>query len=75
MWARLVNPGNQSDYMLVEGHPRDKIPKKAPPDRGGFGNNQRVFEFNVGTAPNTFGWGPLIIKKVIQNNYEMGKMP
>ena len=84
MWARMINPGNQSDYMLVEGHPRDKIPKKAPAnvaehtnmvDNGVFGNHQRVFEFNVGTAPNTFGWGPLIIKKVIQNNYEMGKMP
>ena len=58
MWARLVNPGNQSDYMLVKGHPEDKIPKKAPPDRGGFGNHQRVFEFNVGAAPDTFGWGP-----------------
>ena len=67
MWARMINPGNQSDYMLVEGHPRDKIPKKAPAnvaehtnmvDNGVFGNHQRVFEFNVGTAPNTFGWGP-----------------
>ena len=57
-WARLVNPGNQSDFMLVEGHPGDKIPKEAPADRGGFNNDQRVFEFNVGATPDTFGWGP-----------------
>ena len=58
MWARLVNPGNQSDFMLVEGHPGDRIPNKAPAERGPFNNTQRVFEFNVGAAPDTFGWGP-----------------
>ena len=58
MWARLVNPNNQSDFMLVKGHPGDQIPKKAPADRGGFGSHQRVFEFNVDAGPDTFGWGP-----------------
>jgi len=71
MWARLVNPGNQSDFMLVEGHPGDKIPKKAPADRGGFDNKQRVFEFNVGGAPDIFGWGPASHKeghtKILRN--------
>ena len=56
MWARLVNPRNSSDYMLVEGHPGDTIPAQAPPDRGSFNNSQRVFEFNVGQSPDTFGW-------------------
>ena len=71
MWARLVNPGNQSDFMLVEGHPGDKIPKQAPADRGGFDNKQRVFEFNVGGAPDIFGWGPASHKeghtKILRN--------
>jgi len=71
MWARLVNPGNQSDFMLVDGHPGDRVPNKAPADRGPFNNTQRVFEFNVGAAPDTFGWGPASHKeghtKTLQN--------
>ena len=58
MWARLVNPKNKSDFMLVDGHPGDKIPKKAPADRGPFNNDQRIFEFNAGAAPDKFAWGP-----------------
>ena len=73
MWARLVNPGNQSDFMLVEGHPGDKIPKKAPADRGGFNNDQRVFEFNIGAAPDTFGWGPASHKEGHTKTLQNGK--
>ena len=50
MWARLVNPKNLSEFMLVDGHPSDKTPKKAPADREGFNNDQRVFEFNTGKS-------------------------
>ena len=70
-WARLVNPGNQSDFMLVKGHKGDTIPAEAPADRGPLANGHRVFEFNIGAAPDTFGWGPVSHKeahtKTLQN--------
>ncbi len=51
-WARTINPGNSSDFMLVEGHPGDDIPS-GPPFPGSssapeFNNAQRVFEENMG---------------------------
>ena len=54
-WARLVNPSNQSDYLLVKGANK-KIPDKAPFPGGDqvppFVNAlDRIFEANVA------GWG------------------
>ena len=51
-WARVINPSNNSDFMLVEGHPGDDIPD-GPPFPGTtsateFDNSQRVFEENMG---------------------------
>ncbi len=51
-WARVINPSNNSDFMLVEGHPGDVIPN-GPPFPGTtsateFDNSQRVFEENMG---------------------------
>jgi len=57
-WARQINPGNTSDYMLVEGDPGDaQIPTK-PPFPGGDGapfsnEDDRIFEIDVGPA---WGW-------------------
>ena len=57
-WARQINPGNTSDYMLVEGDPGDaQIPAK-PPFPGGDGapfsnEDDRVFEIDVGPL---WGW-------------------
>ena len=73
MWARLVNPGNQSDFMLVKGSGDDKIPAEAPADRGPFNNKQRVFEFNIGAAPDTFGWGPVSHKEGHTKTLQDGK--
>jgi hypothetical protein len=51
-WGRVINPSNNSDFMLVEGHPGDDIPN-GPPFPGTmsateFDNSQRVFEENMG---------------------------
>lgn len=51
-WARVINPSNNSDFMLVEEHPGDDIPS-GPPFPGTteateFNNSQRVFEENMG---------------------------
>jgi len=51
-WGRVINPSNNSDFMLVEGHPDDDIPN-GPPFPGTssateFDNSQRVFEENMG---------------------------
>ena len=49
-WARVLNPSNQSDFMLVEGHPGDPQIPTGPPFPGGssaaeFDNSDdRVFE-------------------------------
>ena len=51
-WGRIKNPNNQSDYLLVEGDPDDKIPD-GPPFPGGdakppFSNpDDRIFEEDV----------------------------
>jgi len=48
-WARVFNPDNYSDYMLVEGDPDDEIPA-GPPFPGGDGtppfnnDDDRIFE-------------------------------
>ena len=73
MWGRLVNPGNQSEFMLVKGSGDDKIPAEAPADRGPFNNAQRVFEFNIGAAPDTFGWGPVSHKEGHTKTLQDGK--
>jgi len=58
-WARIKNPSNQSDYMLVEGDPEDELPN-GPPFPGGdsvkpFVNpDDRIFEANV---PQWRWWG------------------
>jgi len=56
-WARIKNPSNQSDYMLVEGDPNDEIPN-GPPFPGGdavkpFDNaDDRIFEADIAD----WGW-------------------
>jgi len=60
-WGRVINPSNNSDFMLVEGHPGDDIPN-GPPFPGTtsateFDNSQRVFEENMGPP---WVWGSTI---------------
>jgi len=48
-WGRVINPSNQSDFMVVEGHPGDPTLPAGPPYPGtssapGFTNSHRVFE-------------------------------
>ncbi|MHC4511214.1 MAG: hypothetical protein ACYTAO_20080, partial [Planctomycetota bacterium] len=38
-WARILNPANQSDYMLVEGHPDDAEIPAGPPWEAPFVND------------------------------------
>ncbi len=58
-WARLINPGNTSDYMLVEGDPDDPQIPTGPPFPGGSSSpvfddaDDRVFEIDVGPS---WGW-------------------
>ncbi len=57
-WARLIDPGNTSDYMLVKGDPGDPQIPTGPPFPGGDGApfdnaDDRVFEIDVGPA---WGW-------------------
>ena len=57
-WARQINPGNTSDYMLVEGDPGDTQIPTGPPFPGGDGvpfsnEDDRVFEIDVGPL---WGW-------------------
>jgi hypothetical protein len=51
-WARIINPNNRSDYMLVLGDSGDEIPE-GPPFPGGDGSfdneDDRVFEDTVET--------------------------
>jgi hypothetical protein len=56
-WARVLNPNNMSDYMMVEGDPEDEIPE-GPPFPGSDGTppfdnvDDRVFEATTAT----WGW-------------------
>jgi hypothetical protein len=58
-WARLINPNNTSDYMLVKGDPGDPVIPTGPPFPGGSGSaifddaDDRVFEIDVGPP---WGW-------------------
>jgi hypothetical protein len=58
-WGRLINPSNQSDYMLVKGDPDDAEIPTGPPYAGGDGSapfvndDDRIFEENTGPP---FGW-------------------
>lgn len=49
-WGRVLNPGNASDWLVVDGHPGDKIP--ALKGKGLFDIQgvipQRIFEQNLG---------------------------
>jgi hypothetical protein len=60
-WGRVINPSNNSDFMLVEGHPGDDLPN-GPPFPGTmsateFDNSQRIFEENMGPP---WVWGSTI---------------
>jgi len=58
-WGRILNPDNQSDYMLVEGDPDDAEIPTGPPFPGDTGEppfvneDDRIFEENVGPW---WGW-------------------
>jgi hypothetical protein len=45
-WGRVINPGNRSSFMLVEGNPGDPMPVVMP--MGDLANEFRVFEENAG---------------------------
>jgi hypothetical protein len=57
-WARVLNPDNRSDFMLVEGHPGDQVIPSDPPFPGGssateFDNaDDRIFE----ETTDSWGW-------------------
>jgi hypothetical protein len=53
-WGRVINPSNQSDFMLVDGHPGDQTPVTTLPVSD-LVNGQRVFEENAGSA-GTWAW-------------------
>jgi len=59
-WARLINPSNSSDYMLVEGDPGDTTIPTGPPFPGGSGAapfvdaDDRIFEGDFGPP---WAWG------------------
>ena len=59
-WGRVLNPSNQSDFMLVEGHPGDSEIPAGPPYPGGssdaiFDNDDdRIFESSM---PDWSWWG------------------
>ena len=60
-WGRVINPNNQSDFMVVEGNPSDPTLPASPPYPGtssapGFTNEHRVFEENLG-GPGNWVWG------------------
>ncbi|HUU16629.1 MAG TPA: hypothetical protein VMW72_05725 [Sedimentisphaerales bacterium] len=41
-WGRVINPNNNSDFMLVDGHPGDQVPFTLPVS--GLASGQRIFE-------------------------------
>jgi hypothetical protein len=57
-WGRVINPSNNSDYMLVEGDPDDAEIPTGPPYPGGDGaapfsnGDDRIFEQDAGSAGN-----------------------
>ena len=57
-WGRVIDPSNQSDYMLVQGDPGDTQIPTGPPFPGGSGTapftdaDDRVFEEDVAS----WGW-------------------
>ncbi len=53
-WGRVINPNNNSDFMLVDGHPGDQVPFTLPVS--GLVNDQRVFE-QSDQGPDWF-WAP-----------------
>ena len=59
-WGRIIDPGNTSDYMLVEGDPGDPVIPKGPPFPGGSGAapfvdaDDRIFEGDYGPP---WAWG------------------
>ena len=61
-WGRVVNPSNNSDYMLVEGDPDDGEIPGGPPyagnnDTAPFDNaDDRIFEQNIGDV-GAWAWG------------------
>jgi hypothetical protein len=52
-WGRVINPSNDSDFMLVDGHPGDQVPFTLPVS--GLVNGQRIFEQNAGPP---WAWAP-----------------
>ncbi|NQV34944.1 MAG: discoidin domain-containing protein, partial [Phycisphaeraceae bacterium] len=53
-WGRVINPSNNSDFMLVEGHPGDPVPFTMPVT--GLTNDHRGLEENAGSAPDNWEW-------------------
>ena len=58
-WGRIINPSNQSDFMIIKGHPGDPEIPTEPPFPGtssapGFTDGHRIFEEDVG-PPWTWG--------------------
>ena len=53
-WGRVKNPNNNSDFMLVDGHPGDQVPFTLPVS--GLVNGQRIFE-QSGRGPD-WHWAP-----------------
>jgi len=53
-WGRVINPNNNSDFMLVDGHPGDQVPFTQPVS--GLVNGQRIFEQS--SLGNDWVWAP-----------------
>jgi len=53
-WGRVINPSNNSDFMLVDGHPGDPVPFTQPVT--GLTNDHRAFEESLGSAPDGWAW-------------------
>ena len=58
-WGRIINPSNQSDFMIVQGNPGDPEIPTEPPFPGsssapGFTDEHRIFEEDTG-PPWTWG--------------------
>ena len=59
-WGRVINPGNTSDFMIVEGDPGDPPVPSGPPFPGTssatqFSNSDRIFEETAG-SPGNWVW-------------------
>ncbi len=53
-WGRVINPNNNSSFMLVDGHPGDQVPFTLPVS--GLVNGQRIFEQSG--LGNDWVWAP-----------------